>query len=291
MAADPKSAELLKPFLKGENIKRWRVEPEGLWLINTPKGKVDIEAYPAIREWLLPFKDRLEARATQQEWWELQQAQLAYQDAFQNAKIAYQDICNSNPFTLDVGGNLLANTCYFVPTADQSLLGYLNSKLAWFFWLGITNIARGGYLRLRTDFVEKTPVPRMTEKLQDLMAKESASATRAANLRHQLEIEIHHRLLSDLAAPGASLSRKLREFHELDFAAFRAEVKRALKVEIPVKERAQWEELHAEASGRVKELTTEIAAAEREIDRLVYEAFELTGDEIALLEASLEGQV
>ncbi len=76
VATDPKSAELLKPFLKGENIKRWRVEPEGLWLINTPKGKVDIDAYPAVRDWLLPFKDRLEARATQQEWWELQQAQL-----------------------------------------------------------------------------------------------------------------------------------------------------------------------------------------------------------------------
>ena len=77
--ADPKSAELLKPFLRGENVKRWRVEPEGLWLIDTPKGKVDIDAYPAVRNWLLPFKPELEARATKQEWFELQQAQLAYQ--------------------------------------------------------------------------------------------------------------------------------------------------------------------------------------------------------------------
>ena len=67
------------PFLRGENIKRWRVEPEGLFLINTPKGKVDINAYPAIRDWLLPFKPELENRATKQEWFELQQAQLAYQ--------------------------------------------------------------------------------------------------------------------------------------------------------------------------------------------------------------------
>ena len=46
VAADAKSADLLKPFLRGENVKRWHIEPEGLWLINTPKGKVDIEAYP-----------------------------------------------------------------------------------------------------------------------------------------------------------------------------------------------------------------------------------------------------
>jgi len=78
---DKKSAELLKPFLKGEDIKRWRVESEGLFLINTPRGKVDIDKYPAIRDWLLPFKSDLEKRATAQEWWELQQGQLAYQKA------------------------------------------------------------------------------------------------------------------------------------------------------------------------------------------------------------------
>ena len=86
VAQDPKSAELLKSFLRGENIKRWRVESEDLWLINTPKGKVDIERYPSIRNWLLPFKPELEKRATKQEWWELQQAQLAYQPRYGSTK-------------------------------------------------------------------------------------------------------------------------------------------------------------------------------------------------------------
>lgn len=72
VAQDKKSAKLLKPFLRGEDVKRWRVEPEGLFLINTPRGKVDIDAYPAIRAWLLPFKPELEQRATKQEWFELQ---------------------------------------------------------------------------------------------------------------------------------------------------------------------------------------------------------------------------
>ena len=91
---DKKSAELLKPFLKGEEIKRWCVELEGLFLINTPKGKVDIEEYPSVRDWLLPFKTDLERRATKQEWWELQQAQLAYQRRFESWKIVYLDIAN-----------------------------------------------------------------------------------------------------------------------------------------------------------------------------------------------------
>ena len=96
--ADPKSAELLKPFLRGENVKRWRVEPEGLWLINTPKGKVDIDAYPAVRDWLLPFKPELEKRATKQEWFELQQAQLAYQPKFEHAENCLPAFPHEGPF-------------------------------------------------------------------------------------------------------------------------------------------------------------------------------------------------
>jgi hypothetical protein len=101
VAADAKSAELLKPFLRGEDIKRWRVEPEGLFLINTPKDKISISHYLAIRDWLLPFRPELEKRSTKQEWFELQQAQLAYQPAFAAPKIIYQDITASNPFALD----------------------------------------------------------------------------------------------------------------------------------------------------------------------------------------------
>ena len=116
---DKKSVELLKPFLKGEDIKRWRVEPEGLFLINTPKGKVDIEKYPAIRDWLLPFKAELEKRATKQEWWELQQAQLAYQPKFEGSKIVYLDIANGPPFALDANGALIDCTIFAIAGAAE----------------------------------------------------------------------------------------------------------------------------------------------------------------------------
>ena len=76
----------------------------------------------------------------------------------------------------------------------------------------------------------------------------------------------------------------------MDFAGFRAEVKRAFKTEIPVKDRDGWEKYLAEKSAEVKKLTAEIEAAEREIDAIVYKLFDLTDDEIKLLEASLEGQ-
>jgi len=287
---DKKSAELLKPFLRGEDIKRWRVESEGLFLINTPRGKVDIDKYPAIRDWLLPFKADLEKRATKQEWWELQQAQLAYQQAFASPKIAYQDITSSNPFAMDRRGFLLANTCYFIPSADGLLLAYLNSKIAWFFLSSVTNIARGGYLRLRTEFVEQIPMPTASRALSNQMIKVAENCTALAGRRLELQAEVRSRIISDLAPEHEKVTAKLQKFWTLDFAAFRAEVKRALKSEIPVKDRDDWEKYLAEKSAEVVKLTAEIEAAEREIDAIVYKLFDLTRDEIKLLEDSLEGQ-
>ena len=51
---DPKSAHILKPFLEGEDLKRWHPEPRDLWIIYTPKNTIDIDDYPAVKQHLLP---------------------------------------------------------------------------------------------------------------------------------------------------------------------------------------------------------------------------------------------
>jgi len=76
----------------------------------------------------------------------------------------------------------------------------------------------------------------------------------------------------------------------LDFAAFRGEVKRVFHTEIPVKERGGWEAYLVKQAAEVRALDGEIEKAEREIDAIVYRLFDLTPDEVELLEASLTGQ-
>jgi len=290
VAQDPKSAELLKPFLRGENIKRWRVEPEGLFLINTPKGKVDIDAYPAVRDWLLPFKTELEKRATKQEWFELQQAQLAYQPRFQETKIVYLDIADGPPFALDNEGAFIDCTVFMIP-GDKWLLAFLNSKVAWFQWSGETPIASGGYIRLKQQYVAPTAMPEIDGKDRRKLSKLSETCTALSERRLALQSAVRHRILTDLSTTQyPKLSRKLEEWWALDFAAFRAEVKRALHADIPVKERGEWEAYLNKNGDEVRALDAEIEKAEREIDAIVYCLFDLTPDEIALLEASIAGQ-
>ena len=117
------------------------------------------------------------------------------------------------------------------------------------------------------------------------------AASRPPNARLALQRALARRI-PDLCPPGREpkLTTALEEWWTLpDFAAFRAEVKKAFKADIPLAERSAWEDWIARDRAEIVRLSAEIAAAEARIDGIVYELFELTPDEIALLEASVQG--
>ena len=242
VARDARSAELLAPFLKGENIKRWRVESDDLFLINIPRGTVDIEHYPAIRDHLLPFKDRLEKRATQQKWFELQQAQAAYQTYFITGKIIYLDIANSPPFAFDFNNHLIDCTAFMIPNSDFKCLALMNSKLFWFQWIGETPIASGGYIRLKRQYIYPTAIPEGNEVADRKLSEYAESNSKSGKLRDDIRAGVLRRI-PDLCPPARKpkLTKKLRQWWTLDFAGFRAEIKEAFKADIPLKERTGWE--------------------------------------------------
>ncbi len=154
----------------------------------------------------------------------------------------------------------------------------------------MTNIARGGYLRLRAEFVEQIPIPLASKALTQQLIGMGENCTALAARRLEVQSEVHHRILTDLAPVQVKLTGKLQNFFALDFAAFRAEVEKTFKTEIPVKDRGGWEKYLAEKSADVIKLSADIKAAERKIDAIVYKLFDLTPDEIKLLEDSLERQ-
>jgi hypothetical protein len=115
------------------------------------------------------------------------------------------------------------------------------------------------------------------------------SCQTAAEQRYTLQ-QAFTRRIPDLASAGTEprLTNKLKEWWELpDFGAFRAEVKKALKADIPLAERSEWEDWIARDKSEIAHLTAEIKANEERINSIVYELFELTDDEIRLLEANL----
>ena len=179
--------------------------------------------------------------------------------------------------------------CSMLESDVDLLTPFLNSRLAWFFWKSLTPEIRGGFIRFKAQYVSLLPI--LTSGGDPLpVVRLGTKCTEDAGRRHEIQSEVRHRIL-DLAPPELrKLTGKLENFHKLEFAAFREEVKKAFHADIPVKERGDWEVYIAEKGAEVRRLTSEIEAAEREIDAIVYKLFHLTADEIALLEASLAGQ-
>jgi hypothetical protein len=170
IAQDKRSAELIKPLLGGEDIRRYVHHTIDHWLI-FPRRGVDIDCYPAIRAHLAQWKDDLTPKKDKSakrgrkpgryQWYEIQD-DVAYWQVFDRPKLIFPDICKAPRFTLDTSGIYLANTAYCLGTDDRYLLGILNSRL---FWFAISHLSipfgmRAGEYRYRLiyQYMEKVPI-------------------------------------------------------------------------------------------------------------------------------------
>lgn len=282
---DPHSAELLKPFLEGKDLKKWRVEPQDLWLIYIPKNRVNIDDYPAIKAHLLPYREALEKRATKQAWYELQQAQEAYAPKMAAPKIIYGHFSPEPLFSYESAGFFSNDKSYFVPGGDWFLLGLLNSRTLWWLLSGMAPPVRGGFHEVRVQYVETLPVPKVSADIRERLEMLAQKTQHAAEARRDLLASFRRRILTDLAPGGTSakLTKKLADWHQLDFKVFHDEVKKQFKQSIPLCERDDWQALFESNKIKVENFSVEIAQHENSTDQIVYKLFGLTNEEIALI--------
>lgn len=287
IAEDPKSTQLLKPYLEGKDLKTWHAESQDLWLIYIPKSRIAIADFPAIEHHLRPMKERLEERATKQEWFELQQAQERYTTTFNATKIVYPDIADRPKFSLDSAA-FLATTCFCIATSEQWVVALLNSRIEWWLVQQTTPFVRGGFHRLKSQYIEELPIPNAPPETRACLARLAECAQRAAEARRDLLQSFRRRVLTDLAPGGATakLTTKIADWPALDFKAFHDEIKKQFKQPIPLAERDEWQARFEADKARATELSVEIARCEKEIDAEVYRLFDLTPNEIALIEGN-----
>jgi hypothetical protein len=174
---DKTVCQYIKPMLVGDDIRRFRTKELSRWLIYTPIG-TDLKKLGPIRAHLSAWKERLENRALDQAWYELQQAQQRYCRMFERPKIVYPDIAMEPRFTLDKEGRYLDMTAFAIADNSKALLAILNSKVVWFF-LKRTAAVLGdadnrGRLRLKRQYIERipiaTPLPHQSPYMEMLCA-------------------------------------------------------------------------------------------------------------------------
>ena len=142
---------------------------------------------------------------------------------------------------------------------------------------------------MKSQYIEPLPVPEFDVKSSARVSASGETCQHLSEASYSTRLSFSRRI-PDLCPPEreAKLSSRLENWHDLpDFAAFRAEVKKVFKADIPVKVRSDWEDLFVKGKAEIEELSAEIKRNEDEINAIVYKLFDLTPDEIALLEESI----
>ncbi|PKN29312.1 MAG: hypothetical protein CVU64_08875 [Deltaproteobacteria bacterium HGW-Deltaproteobacteria-21] len=230
IAEHPSSEEVLKPFLRGRDVKRWRCVPHDLWLIFTRRG-CDIKKYPAIHEHLRQFKKRLMPgvpggrKPGSYEWYEIQD-NIAYWREFEQPKIITGRFMNAATFAYDDSGLYHNNANSFIAKGTPFLAGVLNSSVSWWALVQTCTDLQNGYLQAHNENVAQIPIPpatidqqRWCERLAEALiwfhgptqkkVKDESPSLMIAYLEQWL-----NGLVYELFFPGELHARKLELFDE-----------------------------------------------------------------------------
>ena len=169
IAAHSASADILKPFLHGQDLRRWHVDTPQQWLIFTHRG-IAINDYPAILKHLRKYRELLSKKKSKQEWYELP-VSLGDVERFAQPKLVSPDTYNHQTFAVDTSGYYYGKTSYIIPTEETWLCGLLNSRTIEWFYSQVSNQLTIDPLRARSGYIQQIPIPDLTLEQKAMLTK------------------------------------------------------------------------------------------------------------------------
>ena len=301
IAEDPKSAELIKPLLRGRDIQAWVPDLVDQYLIFVPwhfPNHLDLSIqgvseqsesdfannYPAIYHHLLTYKEKLSARnkaetGIRYEWYALQRWAADYYKEFSKPKIMYPNMTKYLPFIYDETGYFGNDKTFIITSQDDSfslkyLVAILNSKLAKL-WIRRYCPELGEDRReIRKVYFENFPIPTVFDQQPFVVLAE-----KMLSLNKQLQ-EKRSRFLRRLSEniENIKITTALQTFDKLDFAGFKAELKKQ-KITLTLAQQDEWEDYFNQYREACQELKTQITQTDHEIDSRVFDLYGLTEEE------------
>ncbi len=296
---DPNAAEILKPYLRGQDIKRWSPQWADLWMIILKSSgdhswswsganmetaeELFRQTFPSLYEYLKPLEEKLRTRQDKgRYWWELRAC--AYYHIFEQPKLMYQEIQFHPSYCFDNSNLFSNNKAFFLPTADAYLLAVLNSPLMWWHnWRYLPHMKDEALSPIGVK-MEALPIASPTEAIRDGVEQAAArliEITRAKHQARQLMLNWLHTEF-DVQEPGA----RLEDFTTLDLHAFVEEVRKHRSKVTGKLSPAALKGLqsgYAEQIAPIQQCRIEAMALERKLSDLINAAYDLTPEEIALL--------
>ena len=177
-----RTTELIRPILRGRDIKRYGYEWANLWLIYIPwhfpfqfddsiqgasekAEKAFIEQYPAVYSHMLQYKEPLSKRnkaetGIRYEWYAMQRWGAKYWEDFFKPKITWGNLNLQGTYAYAPKGMFINAPSPFIATENIAILHILNSKIADYYIRSLGVTRNGGYFEYKPMFVDKLPIPK-----------------------------------------------------------------------------------------------------------------------------------
>ena len=285
---DPKSIEIIKPVLRGKDLLKYNVVYNNLYLINPHNGykknkHINIENYSEIKNHLDDFMPNL-IRRCDKGITPYNLRNCVYLDNFEKEKIIFSKASKEQAFCYDITRAIALNTSYILIGENlKFLLSVLNSKFAKYVFL---NFYQSGGIQgeITIQAIEIIPIPKIEiNKQQPFIEKANKMLDLNKNLQ-QKKIKFLNRVTDNFEID--KVSKKLDVFYNYDFKTFVSELKKK-KVVLSLIQQDEWEEYFLAYKTEINKLQLEINLTDKEIDKMVYVLYELTDEEIKIVEDSV----
>ena len=183
ISKDPKSVEIIKPLIRGRDIKKWYVEWGEKWLINSHNGyektqDIKIDNYPAIKQHL----DDIEQKRANGDFGETAKKakglleredqgktpynlrNCAYINKFEGEKIVWLSITDKAKFAIDIGSYVTAPAYFMTSNYNKYLISILNSKVSEWYLDKVTSSTGQGTNQWSKIYIKKIPIPSLKTK-------------------------------------------------------------------------------------------------------------------------------
>ncbi|MFD0932521.1 Eco57I restriction-modification methylase domain-containing protein [Psychroflexus salinarum] len=283
---DENSLKLIKKVATGKEIYRYRLIDSPKYMLFTQYDINIPEKFPSIFGWLKKFESDLKGRGDKGEnWWNLRPCDNHKE--IQKPKIIWRSITNECGFYLDREGDLLLtnNNNYFIANSTKGLIALLNSKVSFFILKNICTSPRGGFYDFRRDKVMTLPIPNNLNE-NEIHFEQKVDKILDYNLnKTDLINKFQRSLQRQFPVELEKLPKKLQDWYELSYANFIKELKKK-KIQLSLSQEAEWEEYFLSEQQKANNLKSQIHQIDKEIDQMVYELYELTEEEIEMVENS-----
>jgi type I restriction-modification system DNA methylase subunit len=296
ISEDPKSNEIIKPYLRGQDIKRWHSNWENSWMILARRG-IYIDDYPAVKKHLLEYRVQLEPRpidwnaavawkgrkAGNYKWYEIQDT-VDYWREFSKPKLLIQRIAFHSRIALSTKEEYVNDSAIILPVADLWLLACLNSPVIWYLAFRTFPHKKDEALAMDIPYVEALPIAQPTDESRAEIepAVERLIEITKANQNSTRELLDWLRIEHSIEKPGQALE----DYASLDSDSFVREVKKrkpAAQSNLTPAAIASLRRAFDDYALPAQRRRAEALPLERRISDLINQAYGLTPDEIDLM--------